>query len=187
MPLFKLYQQMGKPLVDRFSASSAITQVEDGDWYGNDTVWRMVLDLNTLMFYADSDGVLRDVPQRRYFSVIDGIIGGMEEGPLRPRPCDAGVLAAGFNPVAVDMLCARVMGFDVQRIPNIRRAAERAWLPLGRFTSEDLMIASNLERWRSIFHSVDPGLAFTPSSGWVGHIEIDQQADTAEAKVQEMH
>lgn len=172
MPLFKLYRAVAKPLLDRVYGKSAIATVEDGDWHGNDTVWRMVLDLNTLMFYADREGVLRDVPQRRYFSLIDGIIGGMEEGPLRPRPANSGLLAAGFNPVAVDMVCARAMGFAIDRIPNICRAAERDWLPLGQFAPADLAIASNAERWRTIFASDDPGLAFTPSAGWRGHLEI---------------
>ncbi len=65
MPLLKLYQQTGKPILDRLYGNSPVTQVEDGDWYGNDTVWRMVLDLNTLMFYANREGVLCDAPKRR--------------------------------------------------------------------------------------------------------------------------
>jgi hypothetical protein len=173
MPLFKLYSATAKPVLDRLVNKSAAALIEDGDWHGNDTVWRMVLDLNTLMFYADRDGVLHDVPQRHYFSVIDGIIGGMEEGPLRPRPKEAGILAAGLNPVAVDMVCARVMGFDVRRIPNIRRAAERDWLPLGKFSLPELVIVSNMTRWRDIHRTDDSGLAFTPSVGWKGYIEID--------------
>ncbi len=172
IPLFNLYKSLIKPVVDRVTGNGAISQIEDGDWHGNDTVWRMVLDLNTLLFYADRDGVIRDIPQRRYFSMIDGIIGGMEEGPLKPRPHDSGLLVAGFNPVAVDMVCARMMGFDINRIPNIRRAAERDWLPLGQFTQEDLHIHSNVERWCNIFLSNDPGLAYTPSAGWQGYVEL---------------
>lgn len=173
MPLFKLYRAAAKPLLDRMLGKGGMALVEDGDWHGNDTVWRMVLDLNTLMFYSDRDGVLRDTPQRRYFSLIDGIIGGMEEGPLKPRPADAGLLVAGFNPVAVDTVCARSMGFDVARIPNIRRAAERDWLPLGQIAPADIQIISNRERWQMIFGADDPGLAFTPSAGWRGHLEIN--------------
>ena len=172
VPLLKLYRHTAKPLLDRVASDGAISQVEDGDWYGNDTVWRMVLDLNTLLFYADRNGELHDVPQRGYFAMIDGIIGGMEEGPLRPRGIGSGVLIGGFNPVAVDMISARLMGFDVQRIPLIRRAAERSWLPLGQFSLNDLAVASNLTRWANIVQSEDLGLNFTPSAGWVGHIEL---------------
>jgi len=173
VPAYRLYRGLLRPVLDRLYGQEAIRSVEDGDWYGNDTVWRMVLDLNTLLFYADRDGVLRDVPQRRYFAVVDGIVGGEEEGPLKPRPKEAGVLVAGFSPVAVDMVCARLMGFDYRRIPLLRRAAERDWLPLGRFSPEDLVIASNLPRWRDMFQSDDPGLAFIPSRGWTGQIEVE--------------
>lgn len=173
MPLYKLYQHTARPLIDRIFGATPMQVVEDGDWHGNDTVWRMVLDLNTLLFYADRDGTLTDSIQRRYFSVIDGIIGGMEEGPLKPRPHNSGLIVAGFNPVAVDMLCTRIMGFDIRRIPNIMRAAGRDWLPLGPFGVEDLLISSNLERWKQIFTGNDPGLRYTPSKGWYGHVELN--------------
>ena len=176
VPLLKLYQRTAKPLLDRLYGNGAIRQVEDGDWHGNDTVWRMVLDLNTLLFYTDRQGVLCDVPQRRYLSVIDGIISGMEEGPLRPRPVPCGMLVAGFNPVAVDMTCARVMGFDPRCIPLIQRAAEREWLPLGHFAPQDLAIVSNVVRWPGIFRSNDPGLDLVPSAGWRGHIELEGES-----------
>ncbi len=172
VPLFKIYRRMAKPIMDRLCGNDAIRQVEDGDWYGNDTVWRMAIDLNTLLFYADTEGVLQDTPQRRYFSAIDGVIAGMEEGPLKPGAVEAGLLVAGFNPVAVDMVCVRIMGFDGQRIPLIRRAAERTWLPLGEFQADDIRISSNVDRWTRIWQTDDPGLAFTPSQGWKGHIEL---------------
>jgi uncharacterized protein (DUF362 family) len=172
IPLHKLYQRTAKPLLDGMHDA---VQIEDGDWYGNDTVWRMVLDLNTLFFYADAEGILRSTPQRRYLSVIDGIIGGMGEGPLKPRPREAGILVAGFNPVAVDMVCTRLMGFNSHCIPSIRRAKERDWLPLTQSNPEDIQVASNLERWQEILQSEDAGLGFIPSSGWQGHIELDRQ------------
>ncbi len=172
VPLLKLYQRLAKPALDQTLGTEGEKHVEDGDWHGNDTVWRMVLDLNTLMLYADRAGVLQTTLQRRYFSIVDGIIGGMEEGPLKPRPANSGVLLAGFNPVAVDMVGARLMGFDIERIPLIRRARTREAYPLGQFTVEDLVIASNVERWQTIFQSADPGLAFEASAGWKGHIEI---------------
>ena len=30
--------------------------IRSGNWYGNDTIWRTVLDLNKILFYANSDG-----------------------------------------------------------------------------------------------------------------------------------
>lgn len=34
--------------------------IMEGSWQGNDTIWRTVLDLNTILFYADRDGLLGD-------------------------------------------------------------------------------------------------------------------------------
>jgi len=172
VPLYKVYNQFIRPVLDQISVKDEIFNIEDGDWYGNDTVWRMVLDLNTLLFYTDKEGVLRESPQRRYFSVIDGIIAGIEEGPLKPRPYPTGIILAGFNPVAVDMVCTRIMGFDIEKIPLIWRALEKKDLPLGHYKIEDIKISSNFDRWENIFESNDPGLAFTPSKGWLGHIEL---------------
>ena len=107
------------------------------------------------------------------FSLIDGIIGGVEEGPLKPRPQLAGLLVAGFNPVAVDMLCTRIMGFDYRKIPMLKRAATRSVLPLGQFEQANIQLASNDSRWLSIFQTEDPGLKFPPSRGWLGHIELE--------------
>ena len=173
MPLLKSYQKLVQPLLDRLHRDDPHAKIEDGDWYGNDTVWRMVLDLNTLLFYADRQGVLCDQPQRRYFSLIDGIIGGAEEGPLKPRPHPAGLLVAGFNPVVVDMVSTRIMGFDYRKIPMIQRAAARSVLPLGQIEQTNIRLASNDSRWLSIFQTEDPGLKFPPSRGWLGHIELE--------------
>ena len=152
MPFFKFYRSFTKPILDHVCSNGAFN-VEDGDWYGNDTVWRMALDLNTLLFYCSSSGELCEIPQRSYFSLIDGIIGGMEEGPLKPRPRPAGLLIAGFNPVAVDQLCTRIMGFDYKKIPMIRGAMQRECLPLGEFKPDDLMVVSNESRWSKIIES----------------------------------
>src|SRR4030095_6711097 len=47
--------------------------VRSGNWYGNDTAWRMVVDLNRILFYADAVGVLHERPVRRFLSIVDGI------------------------------------------------------------------------------------------------------------------
>ena len=57
-------------------------QWHEGDWHGNDTVWRMVLDLNQILLYSDKQGKLHDTPQKRYFSCIDGILARRKGGAL---------------------------------------------------------------------------------------------------------
>lgn len=66
-----------------------------GDWHGNDTVWRMCLDLNQILRYADKNGKICSEPQRHIISIVDGIVAGQEDGPLRPTPYNAGYLAGG--------------------------------------------------------------------------------------------
>src|SRR5439155_27141491 len=84
----------------------------NGNWSGNDTCWRMAADLIRIALFADRNGKLCTTPQRRFLSVVDGIIGGEGNGPLHPTPKPCGVLLAGMHPVAVDLVCARLMGFD---------------------------------------------------------------------------
>src|SRR5439155_21270083 len=61
-----------------------LTKIRAGGWYGNDTIWRSVLDLNKILLYADRDGIMRSQPQRKFVSVVDGIIGGEGDGPVLP-------------------------------------------------------------------------------------------------------
>ncbi|MDZ7775698.1 MAG: hypothetical protein U5L09_08940 [Bacteroidales bacterium] len=38
-------------------------------WYGNDTTWRMVTDLNKIALYGKPDGTVSDKPQRNLYSL----------------------------------------------------------------------------------------------------------------------
>ena len=84
----------------------------DGNWPGNDTTWRSAIDLYRILLYADKKGVMRNERQRKHFSLVDGIIGGENFGPLAPTEKKAGILICGVNPVSVDAVAAKVMGFD---------------------------------------------------------------------------
>jgi len=94
--------------------------IDTGDWIGNDTAWRMAADLLRIAMYAAPDGSIRPDPQRRFFSVVDGIVAGEGEGPLLPTPRQEGILIAGFDPVAVDITAAEYMGLPHLEIPLLR-------------------------------------------------------------------
>jgi len=148
--------------------------VRSGNWYGNDTTWRMVLDLNRILLYADAQGRFHDRPVRRFFSIVDGIVGGEGNGPLDPTPKPAGVVLAGGNPLAVDLACARLMGFDHLKMPMLRRGLEEHPWPLAAFAFDDVLIRSNDARFdRPIGEIAPPALGFAPHSGWKGHLELD--------------
>jgi uncharacterized protein (DUF362 family) len=104
-------------------------KIIDGSWEGNRTLWRTILDLNRILFFADKTGRLRDTPQRRYLTLVDGIVAGEGEGPLGATPVAAGLLVGGFDPALVDVTAARAMGFDPAKIVMIREALGGKLLP----------------------------------------------------------
>jgi uncharacterized protein (DUF362 family)/Pyruvate/2-oxoacid:ferredoxin oxidoreductase delta subunit len=59
---------------------------------------------------------------RQDLVIMDGFIGMMGEGPAAGKPANARLLIGGFDPVAVDAVAARLMGFDPAKIPMIRLA-----------------------------------------------------------------
>lgn len=91
-------------------------------WYGNDTTWRMVMDLNIIAKYGKADGFISDIPQREIFSLCDGIIGGQADGPLKPVPLPLGVISFTNNSALNDAAMAILMGFDIERMPLIINA-----------------------------------------------------------------
>jgi uncharacterized protein (DUF362 family) len=150
--------------------------VRSGNWYGNDTTWRMALDLNKIFFYGDASGVLSDVMvPRRYVSIVDGIVGGEGDGPLSPDPRPCGFLVGGVNPVAVDCVCARLMGFDHRKIPLLRNALAMRHLPLAEFRAEDIEVRSNRACFDGPLGSVrnEDVFHFEPHFGWKGHVELE--------------
>jgi uncharacterized protein (DUF362 family) len=147
--------------------------VRSGNWYGNDTAWRMCLDLNRILMYTAKDGSLLERPVRRFLSVVDGIIGGEGNGPLDPVPRPAGLVLAGTNPVAVDLACARLMGFDYRRLPVVLRGFDEDELPLARFSPREVVSRSNQAEFdRPISEFRGPALGFRPHFGWKDHLEI---------------
>jgi uncharacterized protein (DUF362 family) len=109
-------------LIARAPRVGSPSKVRDGSWQGNDTLWRTILDLNQALLFADRDGILRAEPQRRYLTIVDGIVGGEGEGPLGATPVNAGLLVGGFDPVSVDQATVKAMGYRFESIPMVARA-----------------------------------------------------------------
>lgn len=150
-----------------------------GSWYGNDTIWRMVYDLNRIIRLADREGRMHDRPQRTYFAILDGIVAGEGPGPLRPWPVEAGVLVMGADPFAVDMLESRLMGFDPDRVPQLANRARFGDPEWGTVRAEDLEVEVDGRPLRGIT-ALAPVHRFTPPPGWMGHIEVGTENLTDE-------
>jgi uncharacterized protein (DUF362 family) len=144
--------------------------VRSGNWYGNDTCWRMVLDLNKCFFFFDGDGNPRQSP-RRYLCLLDGIIAGEGNGPMAPDPKPCGVIAASTHPVALDMICATLMGFDWRKLRLLTGAFELRRRNFVPFRPEDIRVVSNVEAWRGGVDDMGDVFHFKPHFGWTGAIE----------------
>lgn len=167
------FSGLGARIARRLSLINSKDPYEEGSWYGNDTLWRTVLDLNRVLIYADMEGKMADTPQRICFTIVDGIIAGEGEGPMEPYSRHCGVLVAGTNAVAVDTVLATMVGFDYRKIPVITNGYNVVEWPLVTFSSNDIVINSCSFQWQQLLvgRACDT-FAFIPPSGWIGHIEF---------------
>jgi len=150
-----------------FRKLSTKDKYSEGSWWGNDTVWRTVCDLNRLLIYADKKGVMQKIPQRKYIAFLDMIISGEGEGPLNPSPKYSGILMAGFNPLIIDTVVATIMGFDFKKIPNIYKAYSIKKYPISNYNYEDIKIISNNKVWSKKITDInfEDTLKYKPTSG----------------------
>jgi len=145
------------------------TTIRNGNWSGNDTCWRMALDLNRCLLFGNPDGSLRDrTAPKHYLAIVDGIIGGEGDGPLRPDPVRAGVLLAGTDPSEVDAVAARLMGFDPSVIPIIARSFDRHRWPLADCPMRDAQVHDTRSGRTVALTDVPPAVpgGFRPHFGW---------------------
>ena len=110
-------------LLWRLSLPTRYDNPEAG-WYGNDTTWRMVMDLNQIVHFGTSDGRLASSQQREFYSLSDGIVGGQGNGPLSPEPLPLGVVSFTNSSALNDLCMAYLMGMKVNKIPLLAAAME---------------------------------------------------------------
>lgn len=149
--------------------------IRNGSWYGNDTLWRTILDLNKVMFYGNADGSLREdylKNRKRYIAIVDAIYGGEGNGPGDPDKKDCGCLICGCNPVAVDAAAAKIMRFDYRKIPHIAHAFEVNRYKLFFGSYEDIRVVTDgveeLALNKMDNHQFE---LWKAADGWKGYIE----------------
>ena len=141
-----------------------------GHWHGNDTISRTIVDVNKLLFYADKSGVLQNQIQRKMLTLVDGVAAGQAEGPLSPQRADCGIVVGGLNPVAVDLVCAKMIGFDYEKIPTLTRALNSKKYELFSGELRDLVIESESSIGIDEIHT-QFCRELKPPASWRGHIE----------------
>lgn len=106
----------------------------------NDVIWRVILDLHRIALgrYPGSP------KERKYLAVVDGVVAGAYDTALNLgdsywlpvwKPVKVGAIIAGTDPVAVDTVSARVMGYRPEKIPTIIHASQ-----MGLGTMSDIEI-----------------------------------------------
>jgi uncharacterized protein (DUF362 family) len=100
-----------------------------GQWYGNDTIWRTVLDINFVLLYGNKDGILdmNSMP-RNILNIGDLIIAGEKNGPLEPSPKPLGIILASNNCSVFDYVFCKITGFDYNIIPTIKNSISNPYL-----------------------------------------------------------
>lgn len=140
-----------------------------GKYLDNDTIWRSIADLNRILLYADANGTLRPERQRGYLSIVDGIVAA-EASQYDPVPRPLGSVIIGSEPVSVDAVAARVMGWDPRKLRTVTRAAVRAEYSLGPADPAGIRLLCSGGRGLCQTHrqSLTPELYVY---SWEGHVE----------------
>ena len=165
-PAYLLCDKVADRLKEHEEGVPYVGNILGGSWFGNDTAWRMSLDLTRLALYADADGHVADVPCRSMLIFVDGILAGQAQGPLAPDEKKCGIVLCGRNPLSVDIAAARIMGFDPMKIPLLREGLKQLWLRSGNETEQTFVCSEGSERELSALVGL-----FKPPRGWIGHIE----------------
>lgn len=147
----------------------------EGSWYGNDTIWRTIADLNIILKYCDKKGVLKTADQRNRIYFVDGVIAGEGEGPLDAQPKKLGAIIGGFDPLLIDQALSRLMGFDYKKIPQINQLFKIKDYKITNHLPDELLIRSNKREWdKKNINNLSEFIRFKPTNGWKGHIEIEK-------------
>ncbi len=148
----------------------------EGSWFGNDTVWRMVLDLQRILHYGKPDGHLSTRQQRTIVNLTDAIVGGQGEGPLAPEAVALGFLSMGVSAAACDWVHAALMGLDPARIPLTREAFSTGSGELARFQPGDIKVCTEHGEIDVAEAARQLGSQLRVPLGWRGHCEAREES-----------
>jgi uncharacterized protein (DUF362 family) len=152
--------------------------IRSGNWHGNRTTWRMCIDLNRCLYYSDAEGERFDAPApiRTVLTVMDGVIAGEGNGPLSPTNVPLGAVIASTDPVALDLLALRLMGFDERNFPKICEPIRDETLRITNVRdSRDVTVFEldnqSHEVRRRRLEDIACEHVFAAHPGWTGHAE----------------
>lgn len=139
-----------------------------GMWYGNDTIWRSILDVNHIIYYGDKVGRICKERQRKVLHFGDMIVCGEKEGPLQPSYKKVGGILFSDNPIMFDYCVVKLMGFDYHKLPVLVNALSDRLLMENY--EEKIMLNSNDDRYNKAVDEIEDDFAFEPTAGWKGYL-----------------
>lgn len=141
-----------------------------GMYLDNDTIWRTMADLNRITRYADASGILHTTPQRRFLCIVDAIIAA-EASQYDPIPYPLNTVIISQDPIAVDAITARCMGFDSRLLKSVTQAAHSSELLLGFSHPAQIKVHTNMNGLSHAYrHALQPE---SQVYSWQGHLETD--------------
>lgn len=90
-----------------------------------------------------------------YLTIVDGITGMEGMGPAEGMPVPMGIILAGENPVALDAVAARIMGFDPEQIRYLQYAEKSGIGPIRE--SEIEVCGNQIHQVYRPFAPAEPG------------------------------
>lgn len=156
--------------IDRLCRSGGDT-IREGAWHGNDTAWRMALDLNRLLLYGRIDGTLSREKQREVYSLTDAIVAGQGEGPLSPSPLSLGVVTFAASSAYADLVHSSLLRFDWRRLPIVREAFSEGLYQIESGAPEDCRVVLDGEEVALEEMAESIGQRALAPAGWVGKVE----------------
>jgi len=169
----------GTPSTERRGESEAPSRTffPSGSWYGNDTIWRTVDDLNLILqHWSRERGAIEKERQRRCFTLVDGIVSMEGNGPMKGSPRPTGVILAGEDPLALDVVAAALVGFDWRKVHLLAgMAADPRGKPFTSFRGDvdRIELVSNAFANVESLTSAEPHLA---PAGWRDHVELSRSS-----------
>ena len=124
--------------------------------------------MNLIILYADKQGILKNIRQRKVITIGDMIVSGEKEGPMLPVPKKTYSIVFADNSVLFDVILVRFMGFQENKFKLLREARKNKKL-IGQKIN-DCDIHSNCAQFNKKVLLFQSGYKFEPSMGWKGYL-----------------
>lgn len=167
--LEKVYNEIGR-WTGRKLDKLEPQRFRDGMWYGNDTIWRTILDINFIVNYVNKSGIIQKEPQRKSLYIGDMIVSGDYEGPLNPSYKQVGGILFSENSVEFDYCLVKLMGFDWKKFKVLTRALDEKIF----FSSsvEEIKLKSNCMEFDKKVNEIEKNFSFHPTKGWSEYLKM---------------